>query len=40
MGKDIAAIIVEPVGANMGVVPPSEGFLKGLRNCVINMAAF
>lgn len=31
MGKDIAAIIVEPVGANMGVVPPSEGFLKGLR---------
>ena len=31
LGKDIAAIIVEPVGANMGVVPPSEGFLKGLR---------
>lgn len=31
MGKEIAAIIVEPVGANMGVVPPSEGFLKGLR---------
>lgn len=31
MGKEIAAIIVEPVGANMGVVPPAEGFLKGLR---------
>ena len=27
----IAAIIVEPVAANMGVVPPAEGFLKGLR---------
>lgn len=28
---DIAAIIVEPVAANMGVVPPREGFLQGLR---------
>lgn len=27
----IAAIIVEPVAANMGVVPPAEGFLAGLR---------
>jgi glutamate-1-semialdehyde 2,1-aminomutase len=27
----IAAVIVEPVAANMGVVPPSEGFLEGLR---------
>jgi glutamate-1-semialdehyde 2,1-aminomutase len=27
----IAAIIVEPVAANMGVVLPREGFLKGLR---------
>ena len=27
----IAAIIVEPVAANMGVVPPSAGFLKALR---------
>lgn len=26
-----AAVIVEPVGANMGVVPPKEGFLSGLR---------
>jgi len=30
-GEEIAAIIVEPVAANMGVVPPSEGFLEGLR---------
>jgi glutamate-1-semialdehyde 2,1-aminomutase len=28
---EIAAIIVEPVAANMGVVPPAEGFLDGLR---------
>lgn len=27
----IAAVIVEPVAANMGVVPPKEGFLAGLR---------
>lgn len=31
MGEEIAAVIVEPVGANMGVVPPKEGFLEGLR---------
>ncbi|QDW91459.1 glutamate-1-semialdehyde-2,1-aminomutase [Staphylococcus chromogenes] len=28
---DIAAVIVEPVAGNMGVVPPVEGFLQGLR---------
>ena len=27
----VAAVIVEPVGANMGVVPPKKGFLDGLR---------
>lgn len=27
----VAAIIVEPVAANMGVVPPEPGFLEGLR---------
>jgi len=27
----IAAVIVEPVAANMGVVPPEEEFLEGLR---------
>ena len=29
---EIAAIIVEPVAANMGVVPPEKGFLEGLRS--------
>ncbi|MBT3188823.1 MAG: glutamate-1-semialdehyde 2,1-aminomutase [Anaerolineae bacterium] len=28
---EISAIIVEPVAGNMGVVPPAEGFLEGLR---------
>jgi glutamate-1-semialdehyde 2,1-aminomutase len=28
---EIAAVIVEPIAGNMGVVPPSEGFLTGLR---------
>jgi glutamate-1-semialdehyde 2,1-aminomutase len=27
----IAAVIVEPVAGNMGVVPPADGFLTGLR---------
>jgi glutamate-1-semialdehyde 2,1-aminomutase len=31
-GKDIAAIIVEPVAGNIGVVLPVPGFLEGLRN--------
>lgn len=30
-GSNVAAIIVEPVAANMGVVPPKEGFLEFLR---------
>lgn len=29
--SDTAAIIVEPVAGNMGVVPPEPGFLSGLR---------
>ncbi len=28
---EIAAVIVEPVPGNMGVVPPAAGFLEGLR---------
>jgi glutamate-1-semialdehyde 2,1-aminomutase len=28
---DVACVIVEPVAANMGVVPPEPGFLDGLR---------
>ncbi|ANB56760.1 glutamate-1-semialdehyde-2,1-aminomutase [Anoxybacillus sp. B7M1] len=31
-GEDIAAIIVEPVAGNMGVVPPLPRFLQGLRD--------
>ncbi|HPT87978.1 MAG TPA: glutamate-1-semialdehyde 2,1-aminomutase [Bacillota bacterium] len=31
-GEDIAAVIVEPVAANMGLVLPQEGFLEGLRH--------
>jgi glutamate-1-semialdehyde 2,1-aminomutase len=30
-GKDIAAIIVEPIAGNMGCIPPVAGFLEGLR---------
>ncbi|HXH27484.1 MAG TPA: glutamate-1-semialdehyde 2,1-aminomutase, partial [Candidatus Polarisedimenticolia bacterium] len=30
-GREIACIIVEPVAANMGVVPPRRGYLEGLR---------
>jgi len=35
----IAAVIVEPVAANMGVVPPSEGFLPGLREIATRSGA-
>ncbi|UOQ87423.1 glutamate-1-semialdehyde 2,1-aminomutase [Gracilibacillus salinarum] len=31
-GDDIAAVIVEPVSGNMGVVPPNEDFLQILRD--------
>jgi glutamate-1-semialdehyde 2,1-aminomutase len=30
-GGEVAAVIVEPVAGNMGVVPPTSGFLAGLR---------
>src|SRR5437867_1871473 len=30
-GREIACVIVEPVAANMGVVPPRPGYLEGLR---------
>ena len=30
-GSNIAAVIVEPIAANMGVVTPEKGFLQGLR---------
>lgn len=31
-GEQIAAVIVEPIAGNMGVVPPLPGFLQGLRD--------
>jgi glutamate-1-semialdehyde 2,1-aminomutase len=31
IGDDVAAVMVEPVAANMGLVPPAPGFLEGLR---------
>lgn len=38
-GGGIAAVIVEPVAGNMGVVPPDQGFLEGLRElCDLNGA--
>ena len=30
-GEDLAAVIVEPVCGNMGVIPPAPGFLESLR---------
>ncbi|MBW1666579.1 MAG: glutamate-1-semialdehyde 2,1-aminomutase [Deltaproteobacteria bacterium] len=34
-GSDVAAIIVEPVPGNMGVVVPEGGFLEGLREITL-----
>ncbi|MEP7310435.1 MAG: glutamate-1-semialdehyde 2,1-aminomutase [Acidobacteriota bacterium] len=35
----IAALIVEPIAGNMGLVPPADGFLRGLRDaCTANGA--
>ncbi|HET9690876.1 MAG TPA: glutamate-1-semialdehyde 2,1-aminomutase [Acidimicrobiales bacterium] len=31
LDADVACVIVEPVAANMGLVPPAPGFLEGLR---------
>ena len=36
-GPSIAAVIVEPIAGNIGVVPPADGFLRGLRErCTAN----
>ena len=37
--KSIAAVIIEPVAGNMGVIPPSPGFLDGLRRITKNNGA-
>jgi glutamate-1-semialdehyde 2,1-aminomutase len=31
IGDDLAAVLVEPIAANMGLVPPAPGFLEHLR---------
>ena len=31
LGDDVACVVVEPVAANMNLVPPAPGFLEGLR---------
>jgi glutamate-1-semialdehyde 2,1-aminomutase len=36
---EIASVIVEPVAGNMGVVPPSDGFLDGLRQLTLDYGA-
>ena len=34
---EVAAVIVEPVAGNMGVIPPAPGFLQGLRDITAEM---
>ena len=36
---DVAGVIVEPVAGNMGVVPPADGFLEGLRRLAADSGA-
>jgi glutamate-1-semialdehyde 2,1-aminomutase len=38
-GPDLAAIIVEPVAGNMGVVAPRDGYLQGLRDLATRAGA-
>jgi glutamate-1-semialdehyde 2,1-aminomutase len=38
-GAEIAAVIVEPVAGNMGVVPPAAGFLEALREVTMQHGA-
>jgi glutamate-1-semialdehyde 2,1-aminomutase len=38
-GNEIACVLVEPVAANMGVVPPNDGFLEGLRKITEDFGA-
>ena len=38
-GPQVACVIVEPVAGNMGVVPPADGFLEGLREITASAGA-
>jgi glutamate-1-semialdehyde 2,1-aminomutase len=37
--ENVACVIVEPVAANMGVVPPPPGFLEAIRDITANAGA-
>ena len=39
LDETVAVVAVEPVAANMGLVPPSEGFLQGLRDACDEVGA-
>jgi glutamate-1-semialdehyde 2,1-aminomutase len=39
ISDDVACVIVEPVAANMGLVPPAPGFLEGLRHACDRVGA-
>ncbi len=39
LGSEIACVIVEPVGGNMGCVPPEHGFLELLRDLTADAGA-
>ncbi len=39
LGPEVAAVVVEPVAANMGLVPPAPGFLEGLREACTRAGA-
>jgi glutamate-1-semialdehyde 2,1-aminomutase len=38
-GAEIAAIVVEPIAGNMGLIEPAEGFLEGLRAAATSCGA-
>jgi glutamate-1-semialdehyde 2,1-aminomutase len=38
-GHDLAAVIVEPIAANMGLIAPAPGFLEFLRGCSTDAGA-
>jgi glutamate-1-semialdehyde 2,1-aminomutase len=38
-GDEIACVLVEPIAGNMGVVPPADGFLEGLRRLTTEAGA-
>ncbi len=39
LGERVACVIVEPVAANMGLVPPAPGFLQALRQACDDVGA-